>query len=130
MLIGKQIQFLLSLAIFLPLNNKMDQATIYIKTVLTLLANAEKYLDQFIIETQPKREVKHFLNFELNKLKSISKDIIMMAGPNHAETIRKEITDNWETLSIQNVLGMMVQLDDEERRLVEEYTEKVLNKEL
>ena len=108
----------------------MDQATIYIKTVLTLLANAEKYLDQFIIETQPKREVKHFLNFELNKLKSISKDIIMMAGPNHAETIRKEITDNWETLSIQNVLGMMVQLDDEERRLVEEYTEKILNKEL
>ena len=53
-----------------------------------------------------------------------------MAGPEHAKTIREEITDNWETLSIQNVLGMMVQLTDEEKRLVEEYTEKVLNKEI
>jgi hypothetical protein len=108
----------------------MDNATLYIKTVLTLLANAEKYLDQFIIETKPKHQAKHFFNFELNKLKSISDDLILMAGPEHSKTIRDEITNNWETLSVQNVLGMMIQLTDEEKRLVEEYTEKILNKEI
>jgi len=108
----------------------MDNATLYIKTVLTLLANAEKYLEQFMIETKPVQQAKQFFKFELGKLKSISDDLIMMAGPEHAKTIREEITDNWETLSIQNVLGMMVQLTDEEKRLVEEYTEKVLNKEI
>ena len=108
----------------------MDSATLYIKTVLTLLSNAYKYLDQFIIETKPVQKPKQLLKFELNKIKSILDDLIMMAGPEHAITIREEITNNWETLSIQNVLGMMVQLSDEEKRKVEEYTEKVLNKEL
>ena len=108
----------------------MDNATLYIKTVLTLLANAEKYLDHFIIETKPQRDMKKFFNFELNKIKSISNDLIMMAGPKHSKIIREEITDNWETLSVQNVLGMMIQLTDKERRIVEEYTEKILNKEI
>jgi hypothetical protein len=108
----------------------MDNATVYIKTVLTLLANAEKYLDHFILETKPKRNVKQFFNFELNKIRSITNDLIMMAGPTHSKTIRDEITNNWETLSIQNVLGMMVMMTDEEKRKVEEFTEKLLNKEL
>lgn len=108
----------------------MDNATIYIKTVLTLLANAEKYLDHFILETKPQRNMKNFFNFELNKIKSISKDLMIMAGPENAKIIREEIINNWETLSIQNVLGMMIQMTDDERRIIEEYTEKILNKEI
>ena len=107
----------------------MDNATQYIKTVLILLANAEKYLDHFIIETKPTKNIKYTLNFELNKLKSISNDLMMLAGPVHSETIKKEIRDNWDVLSIQNVLGMMVTLTDEERIKVENYTEQILNKE-
>ena len=108
----------------------MDTASLYIKTVLTLLANAEKYLDQFIIEAKPTQHAKHTLNFQLKKLKSISDDLMMLAGPEHAKVIKEEIRDNWDVLSIQNVLGMMVSLTDEERIKVENYTEQVLNKEL
>lgn len=108
----------------------MDSATICIKTVLILLANAEKYLEHFIIETKPSMHVKYSLNFEIKKLQSVFNDLMMLAGPEHSQIIRKEIRDNWELISIQNVLGMMVQLDDEDRIKIENFAEELLNKKI
>lgn len=108
----------------------MDTATIYIKTVLILLSNAEKYLDQFIIETKPVQRSKHFLNFELNKLKSIIDDFYVMVGPEYSRQIHEEIRSNWDTISVQNVLGMMTQLSDEDRIKIENYAEELLNESL
>ena len=104
----------------------MNSEGFYLKTALILIANASKYLEMFGREANIKRDAKHGLNFQLNKLNSIEKEMRLKTSPEFSEIIRKEISDNWETLAVQNVLGMMVQMNDEKRRQVEEFTEKLL----
>jgi len=106
----------------------MDNATLCIKTVLTSLSIAEKYLDQFIIETKPIMNNKKFLNFELKKIQSITKDINIVAGPKNSKIINDEILNNWNTLAINNVLQMMVMMKDKERLELEKVAEDLLNK--
>jgi hypothetical protein len=106
----------------------MDNATLCIKTVLTSLSIAEKYLDQFIIETKPIMDNKKFLNFELKKIQSITKDINIVAGPKNSKIINDEILNNWDTLAVNNVLQMMVMMKDEERLKLEKVAENLLNK--
>lgn len=103
-----------------------NSATFYLKTSLILLANASKYLEMFGREANIKKTDRHDLNFQLKKLNSIERDMRLKTSPEFSTIIRKEISENWETLSVQNVLGMMVQMDDEKRRQVEEFTEKLL----
>lgn len=103
----------------------MTNDAYYLKTALILLANASKYLEMFGREAGIKREAKHDLNFQIRKLNSIEAEMRLKTSPEFSEIIRKEISDNWETLAIQNVLGLMVQMDDEKRRQVEEFTEKL-----
>lgn len=98
----------------------------YLKTSLLLLTNASKYLKHFVIEVKAERQAKNFLNFQIKKIDSVQTDLNLIVSKEMAEVMRKELTDNWETLSVQNVLGMMVQMDDEKRRQVEEFTEKLL----
>jgi hypothetical protein len=107
---------------------KMDNATLCIKTVLTSLSIAEKYLDQFIIETKPAMDNKKFLNFELKKIQSITKDINIVAGPQNSKIINDEILNNWDTLAINNVLQMMVMMDDEKKIELEKVAEDLLTK--
>lgn len=104
-----------------------EQSTYYLKTVMILLSNASKYLDAFRRESGIKNTEKHLVNLQINKIDSIERDMRMRTSPEYSEIIRKEISDNWEVLSVQNVLGMMVQMNDEQRRQVEEFTEKILN---
>ena len=106
----------------------MDNATLCIKTVLTSLSIAEKYLDQFIIETKPIMDNKKFLNFELKKIQSITKDINIVAGPKNSKIINDEILNNWDTLAVNNVLQMMVMMKDKERLELEKFAEDLLNK--
>lgn len=89
---------------------------------------AHKYMDSFIIETNPTFQVRHNLTHILNKIESINKDIMALAGPNHVKEIRTEIMDNWEVLSVHNVLGMMVEMSDEDRQKVEDFTYELLTK--
>lgn len=98
----------------------------YLKTALILIANASKYLEMFRRECGITKQHKHDLNFQIKKLDSIEREMRLKTSPEFADIIRKEISDNWETLAVQNVLGMMVQMDDEKRRQVEEFTEKLL----
>lgn len=100
--------------------------TYYFKTVLLLVANASKYMEAFIREAGLNMHAKYTTTFILNKINSIERDIRAMTSVENAAIIKKEMSDNWETLSVQNVLGMMVQMDDEKRRQVEEFTEKLL----
>jgi len=106
----------------------MDNATLCIKTVLTSLSIAEKYLDQFIIETKPIMDNKKFLNFELKKIQSITKDINIVAGPKNSKIINDEILNNWDTLAVNNVLQMMVMMNDKKRLELEKVAEDLLNK--
>ena len=104
-----------------------DNASFYIKTGLILLANASKYLTQLGIELKVTKSDKHILNTWIRRVDSVELDIRSTVSPQLAQVLRQEISENWETLAIQNVLGMMVQMDDEDRRKVEEFTENLLN---
>jgi hypothetical protein len=104
-----------------------DNASFYIKTGLILLANASKYFTQLGIELQVTKTDKHILNTWIRRIDSVELDIRSTVSSQLAQTLRKEISENWETLAIQNVLGMMVQMDDEQRRQVETFTENLLN---
>lgn len=104
----------------------MTTEAFYLKTALVLLANASKYLEMFGRECGITKQHKHDLNFQIRKLDSIEREMRLKTSPKFSDIIRKEISDNWETLSVQNVLGMMVQMNDEKRRQVEEFTEKLL----
>jgi hypothetical protein len=104
-----------------------DNASFYIKTGLILLANASKYLTQVGIELKVTKNDKHLLNTWIRRVDSVELDIRSTVSPELAKTLRDEISNNWETLAIQNVLGMMVQMDDDQRRQVETFTENLLN---
>ena len=106
----------------------MDNATLCIKTVLTSLAIAEKYLDQFMIETKPVMDNKKFLNFELKKIQSITKDINIVAGPKNSKIINDEIQSNLNVLAVQNVLMMMIMMNDEKKLELETFAEELLTK--
>ena len=105
--------------------NKDSTEVYYLKTALTLLAIASKYLKHYGIEANVQKETKNFLNFQVNKVDSVQRDMSARISPELATIMRKELVENWETLSVQNVLGMMVMLNDEKRRQVEEFTEKL-----
>lgn len=87
---------------------------------------AHKYMESFIMETQPKFQVRYNLTHVLNKIESISTDVMALAGPQHTEEIRKDIMENWDVLAVHNTLGMMVQLSDEDRIKVEDFTYALL----
>jgi hypothetical protein len=115
--------------IFLKVNAfEMSNDAYYLKTALILIANASKYFEMFGREAGLKMTEKNDFTHQLKKLNSIETWVRLKTSPELAHIIRKEISENWETLSVQNVLGMMVQMDDEKRRQVEEFTEKLLNK--
>jgi len=104
-----------------------DVSFFYLKTVLLLLANASKYLRHYTLESGAEKQAKNFLSFQAKKIESVQRDMSLRVSKEMAAVMRKELTDNWETLAVQNVLGMMVQMNDEQRRKVEEFTEKLLD---
>jgi hypothetical protein len=106
----------------------MSNDVYYLKTALILIANAVKYLEMFRIEANIQKAQKHDLNFQIRKLESIEKEMRLKTSPEFSRLIQKEISDNWDTIAIQNVLEMMVKLPDDKRKEVEEFTEKLLNK--
>lgn len=101
-------------------------ADVYIKTVLIMNSIAHKYMDSFIIETNPQFQTRYNLTHVLNKIESINKDIMALAGPQHTEEIRKDIMENWDVLAVNNVLAMMVQLSDEDKIKIEDFTYALL----
>lgn len=105
----------------------LSDAGYYLKTSLLLLSNTIKYYRHFMLELKPEKNAKNFCNFQLKKMESIYKDILHKTSPEVAKIIDDELINNWETLSVQNVLGMMVQMDDEQRRQVEEFAESILS---
>jgi len=107
-------------------NKPQSNSSFYLKTVLINNANSAKYLDMIIIEDNLKNNAKAFIGKQIRKLQSIEEDIRVMVGSKFANEIRKEISDNWETLGIQNVNHAMMKMSNEQIALLEKYCESIL----
>lgn len=99
----------------------------YLKTALILLANAAKYMEQFRIESGAQKNDKLLINHWIRKIMSVEGDICSITTPEFAKAIRTEVSENWDTLAIQNVLGMMVELSNEDRVHIENLVETIYN---
>lgn len=102
----------------------MTQAGLCMKTVLTSLSIASKYLEAFIDEIKPVKDHKRFLNLQLQKLNSIEMDFRHKSKDQQAmEIVKKETSENWEVLAVNNILLMSIDMSDEYRRKAEELIE-------
>jgi hypothetical protein len=98
---------------------KNDSATFAIKTILVNSANSSKYCDEIIRTMGLKNNSKKRILDIQRKLNSVESDIRLMVSPEYAEIIRKEISDNWETLSVHNIQVMMMAMNDAQRQVLE-----------
>ena len=104
-----------------------SQGSFYIKAILVNAANIRRYIDQFIIEEGLGMSAKKFMQDAARKADSIEKDIMSRVGSELAQVIRKEISDNWETMAHENIRMMALSLNDDQLRNLEEYTEQLMN---
>lgn len=102
-------------------------STFYIKAVLVAAANMKRYIDQIIIEQNVTGTAKKFLVDTRKKAESIERDIMLRTSPELAEIIRKEISDNWETIAFDNILFMALTLDEDRLRILEQTAEDLMN---
>jgi len=109
-------------------NNHRSNSSFYLKTVLINCANSAKYLDMIIIEDKLKFNSKDFIKRQIKKLESIETDICVLVGGGFANEIRKEVSNNWETLGVQSVNHSMMQMTNEQISLLEKCCDDILNK--
>ena len=103
-------------------------ATFYLKTALINCANASKYLEMIIVEDKLIGKAKAFIGRQVRKLNSVESETRQIVGTKFADTIRKEISENWETLGIQNVNHMMMAMDNNEILEVENFCAFIINR--
>ncbi len=107
---------------------KIKTSSFYLKTALINIINASRYLDMIIVEMGLTKNGKSFISSQVRKLQSIESDVRGKVSPELAKEIRKGITDNWETLGIQNVNHMMMAMDDNEIVEVENFCVFILER--
>jgi len=95
-------------------------SAMYIKQILINTANSIKDADMVIIDSKLQGNAKNKFLQIINRLRGVEKDIYLSVTPEYADIIKKEIVDNWETLSFQNITTMSASMSDEQRRLYEE----------
>lgn len=93
---------------------KQSNSTFYLKTALINCSIAAKYFDMVIVEEKLKSNSKAFVSTQVRKLESIEADVRQVVGVKFAAEIRREISENWNTLGIQEVTRIMMMMTDEE----------------
>ena len=98
-----------------------------IKTILTNASIAAKYCDEIIRSEGLSMTAKKFFRDVERKLLSVERDVCSQIAPEMATIIRKEISENWETLSFHNINTLLQAMTDEQRMKVETYCTSLLN---
>ena len=98
-----------------------------IKTILTNASIAAKYCDEIIRSEGLSMTAKKFFKDIERKLMSIERDVCSTIAPEMATIIRKEISENWETLSFHNINTLLQAMTDDQRMKVETYCTSLLN---
>jgi len=98
-----------------------------IKTILTNASIAAKYCDEIIRSEGLSMTAKKFFRDVERKLLSVERDVCSQIAPEMATIIRKEISENWETLSFHNINTLLQAMTDDQRMKVETYCTSLLN---
>lgn len=104
---------------------KMNNALL-IKQLLTHIANAQFCADAVILDMGLKGNAKDKFNRIKNYLIGAEREISLSLSIEHANAIRNEVMKNWESLSFHNINHMVMAMDDEQRRKVEEYCSQII----
>jgi len=91
-----------------------------IKQILFNTANSIRLAESVIIDNKLQGNAKNKFLMIINRLRGVEKDLYLSVLPEYADIIKKEIIDNWETHSFQNITTMSVSMSEEQRRLYEE----------
>ena len=97
-----------------------------IKTILTNASISAKYCDEIIRSEGLSMTAKKFFKDIERKLMSVERDVCSIIDPEMATIIRKEISENWETLSFHNINTFLQAMTDEQRIKVETYCTNLL----
>jgi len=103
----------------------MNEALL-IKQLLTHIANAQFCADAVILDMNLKGGAKDKFNRIKNYLLGAEREISLSLSPKHSQAIREEVMQNWESLSFHNINYMVMAMDDDQRRMVEEYCSQII----
>ena len=103
-----------------------DEAVMNFKKILMNCVNNIKYCEQIIISEGLKMNAKDFMNQIIFRNRWIVKELELRTSRELAETVKKEISENDESISFQNVIDMMALMDDNERLELEDLASEII----
>ena len=103
-----------------------NEAVMNLKKILMNCTNNIKYAEQTIIDENLKMNAKDFMNQIISRNRWCVKELELRTSREMAEVIRKEISQNDESTSFQNVVDMMALMNDTERLALEDYANEIL----
>lgn len=105
----------------------MKNSTFSIKTILVNCANNAKYCDEIIREEKLQGQSKKLFKDVERKMLSVERDFRMLTSDELAKEIKKEVSDNWETLSFHNINVAMHAMNDAQRQILESVCSHILD---
>lgn len=103
-----------------------DEAVMNFKKILMNCTNNIKYAEQIIISEGLKMNAKDFMNAIIARNRWIVKELELRTSKELAQTVKKEISENDESISFQNVIDMMALMNDNERLELEDYASEII----
>lgn len=97
-----------------------------IKQLLTHIANAKFCSDAIILDMNLKGNSKDKFNRIKNYLEGAEREISLSVNIEQANAIRNEVMQNWESLAFHNINHLVMAMDDDQRRMVEEYCSQII----
>ena len=103
-----------------------NQSTMNLKKIIMNCTNNVRYAEQIIIDERPSMRAKDFINQIIARNKWCIRELELKVSPELAQMIKKEISENDESTSFQNVIDMMALMDDDDRLKLEDYANEIL----
>lgn len=97
----------------------MSNAVFNIKTILVNCANSAKYCDEIIRSENLQGASKKLFRDIERRMLSVERDLRMLTSDELAKEIKKEVSDNWETLSFHNINVALQAMNDAQRQILE-----------
>jgi hypothetical protein len=97
-----------------------------LKKIIMNCTNNVRYAEQIIIDERPSMRSKDFINQIIARNKWCIRELELKVSPELAQMIKKEISENDESTSFQNVIDMMALMDDDDRLKLEDYANEIL----
>jgi hypothetical protein len=98
-----------------------------IKLLLFNLTNSVRLVEGVITDNELKYSAKEDMNRIKRLVESAIKEVETKVGHEKATVIRKEITENYETGSVMNILYNAVNMNDQQRNVYDEVGTAIIN---